>query len=270
MAYRKWTIGGITPTWVEPDFEDDRDNKTLKLKCAAIYDETNQDPIEEIDAFDALASDKIHNDGLLNGGTKLQVQGQIITVTATNEDETETRTWNRCSLKRIVVALDSYYDEDVEGSVIEYELVITYQTQGDPGGIVYYPDYQEHDNIEFYMTTDKSDPGVAVYGEELGWMQITETQNVQRVETLASACVGNDTYPATLNINGEIFPFHCSHDENFACNTLPHDFEIVTCELDTPTNVITIQSANHVNPFDTCDNNRGAWLKWVRLIFASE
>jgi hypothetical protein len=270
MAYRKWTIGGLTPSWVEPDFIDDRENNTLTLKCMAGYDETSADPMVEVEAFDALTSEKINNDPLLNGGTKLQVRGQIVTVTATNEEGTETKTWERCAIRKVKVNLDSYYNEDNIGSIIEYELVITYQTQGDAAGFVYYPDYSDYSNIEFYMTTDKSDPGVVVYGEELGWMKITETQNVRRVETLASACVGNDTYPATLNINGEVLPFHYSHDENFACNTLPHGFEVVGCDLDPPTNVITIQSANHVNPFNTCDNNRGAWLKWVRVVYASD
>jgi len=267
MAYINWTIGGLTPSWVEPDFIDDRDTRTLTLKCTAAYDVTGADPIDEIESFDALASEKINNDGLLNGGSKLQVLGQIVTVTATNADSTETKTWTRCAIRKVKVNLDSYYNEDNPGSVIQYELVISYQTQGDAGAIVYYPNYDDYSNIEFYMTTDKSDPGVPVYGEELGWMKITETQNIRRVETLASACVGNDTYPSTLNINGEIIPFHYSHDENFACNTLPHGFEVLSCDLDTPTTEVIIQSANHVNPFDNCDNNRGAWLKWVRLIF---
>lgn len=260
MGYATWTIGSeVIPHVREANIN--TQEGTITLSCSALnwnIETGDDDPRDEIARIQSLTSQYIHNSPLLNGGTKLQVGGisQILTVT----DGTDTYT--RCALEPVQIQEDHKSTKR-----IDYDVIIHYELPGSGGSFVYYPDYQDYSNIEFYMTTDKSDPGVSVYGEELGWMKITETRNIRRVETLASACVGNDTYPSTLNINGEIIPFHYSHDENFACNNLPHGFEVLSCDLDTPTPEVIIQSANHVNPFDNCDNNRGAWLKWVRLIF---
>ena len=259
MGYATWTMGGeVIPHVREANIN--TQEGTITLSCSALnwnIETGDDDPRDEIARIQALTSQYIHNDPLLNGGTKLQVgNGQILTVT----DGTDTYT--RCAVEPITIPEDNKSTKR-----IDYDVIIHYELVGSGGSFVYTPDYREYNNIEFYMTTDKSDPGVAVYGEELGWMQITEPENVVKVEVYASACVGNDTYPSYLDVNGEQQLFHYSHDQNFACNTLPFGFEKLTFNLATPAKTITIQTANHVNPFDTCDNNRGAWLQWIRVFY---
>lgn len=272
MAYKNWTIGGLTPSWVEPNFTDDRDTRTLTLKCAAMYDITGDDPIDEIEAFDALASEKINNDGLLNGGSKLQIQGQIITVTATNADSTETMTWTRCAIRKVKVNLDSYYNEDNPGSVIQYELIISYQTQGDAGGFVYYPSYDDYDNITYYMWTTMDNTGAApgILGSEIGYLQIVEPQNVRRIEVYGSACCSPAATPAYLEVNGVKQYWHYTHDMMASGDNLTSGYEKLTFDLETPTTTLTLQTGAHTYPSDTCSTNMGCWLQWIRVFYATE
>jgi hypothetical protein len=277
MAYRKWTIGGLTPSWVEPDFIDDRENNTLTLKCMAGYDETGADPMVEVEAFDALTSEKINNDSLLNGGTKLQVRGQIVTVTATNEEGTETKTWERCAIRKVKVNLDSYYNEDNVGSIIEYELVITYQTQGGPGGTVYYPNYDEHDNFEYYMWTDKTNPVGQhdAYGNEFGYIKIVEPQNVARVEIRGSGDCGETGTDCWVEVNGVRKFWHYTDigdKKLFEGNNLAVGEETLSWDLDTPTTEIIIETSIHTEDAvaHPCDVNKGCWARWIRVFYASE
>jgi len=269
MAYKTWVIGGLTPSWVEPDFKDNRDTNTLTLKCAAMYDVTGTDPIDEIESFDALASEKISNDSLLNGGTKLQVRGQVITVTATNEGSSETKTWTRCAIKKVEITLDSFYNEDNPGSIIEYELIISYQTQGGPGGSVYYPSYDDYDNTTYYMWTTMDNTGAApgIVGSEIGYLQITEPQNVIRVEVYGSACCSPSATPAYLEVNGVKQYWHYTHDMMASGDSLPSGYEKLTFELATPATVVTLETGDHIYPSDTCSTNMGCWLQWVRVVY---
>jgi len=277
MAYKTWVIGGLTPSWVEPDFKDNRDTNTLTLKCAAMYDVTGTDPIDEIESFDALASEKISNDSCLNGGTKLQVRGQVITVTATNEGSSETKTWTRCAIKKVEITLDSFYNEDNPGSIIEYELLITYQTQGGPGGSVYYPSYADHSNFLYYMWTDKTNPAVDhdAYGNELGYIEITEPEDVAIVEVRGSGDCGETSTDCWIEVNGvrKHWKYTDQGDKKlFDGNNLAVGEETLSWVLDTPTTLIVLETSTHTGAVvaHPCDVNKGCWLRWIRTIYAAE
>lgn len=264
MAYTNWVINGLTPSWVEPDFTDDRENRKLVLKCAAIYDETGNDPVNEIDSFNDISSEKINNRPLLNGGSKLQVKnGQIFSVTD------GVNTWTKCALHRVNVTLDSYYSGAQPGSVIEYELTIEYETSGPGGSYVYTPPFNkaEYTNIEYYYFYDPGPPEVKssgssqgdLDGTEIGWMQITETKNVKRVELYGCGC---DIPGSKIYVNDVEQIWH--YGEIPGTDGLASGNEKLVWDLETPTTVITIKTTTHtLSPWA----NYGAWLQWVRVIY---
>ena len=255
-----WNIGGLTPSWVEPDFKHDKENKTLTLKCAAIYDVIGEDPITEIESFDAISSERIFTNDLANGGTNLQVtNGQIITVTASNLLGNKIKTWDRCALQSVNVNLDSFYNEANPGSVIEYELVIKYALRVGGGVSIYTPPYN-NSNIEYYFWYNPATGEKAVWeginaGTEIGHMTITEAKNVRRVEIYGGGdCVGPNCY---IECNGIRQYWHYGEDEtdNFPI------LEQFTWDLETPTNVIILNTGTHWE-----NTNYGAYLGWVRLL----
>ena len=213
----------------------------------------------------------------MNGGSKLQPLGQIITVTATNEAETETKTWTKCAIRKVKVNLDSYYNEDNPGSSIEYELVIQYQTQGGPGGSVYYPSYADHTNFVYYMWTDMTNPvgEHAAYGNELGYIVISEPQNVARVEVHGSGDCGETATDCWIECNGvrKFWKYTDSGDKKmFPGNNLEVGEETLSWDLDPPTDEIILQSSIHVDDSGagSCDLNKGCWLRWIRNLYAPE
>ena len=86
MGYGDWTIGGKVPSVIE-GFERNPANaagntdSTITFHCVADARVLGVDPRIEIEAFNAMSCQIINNDQLLNGGSKLQVQGgDIITM----------------------------------------------------------------------------------------------------------------------------------------------------------------------------------------------
>jgi hypothetical protein len=270
MAYMVWNIGGLTPSWVEPDFKHDKENKTLTLKCAAIYDVIGEDPISEIESFDAISSERIFTNDLANGGTNLQVtNGQIITVTASNLLGNKIKTWDRCALQAVNVNLDSFYNEANPGSVIEYELVIKYALRVGGGVSIYTPPYNQYSNVECYFWTDKTNTGSGPEDNsftEIGYMKITEPKNVKLVEVYGSACIGGSTPANYLDMNGDKQYWHYSHDQGWESNLLPMGWEKLTFKLNTPTKEVVLQTPNHILPNNNYETNLGCWLQWVRLL----
>jgi len=253
-------------------FSDDPDSRTLTLKCAAISDELNADPITEIDAFQALAAEEIHNDGLLNGGSKLQIGpiGTKFSVTTSNESGTDVRTWDQCALKLVKVNLDSFYFEDENNSLIEYELVIVYQTYGSGGVDVYTPDFDEYTEIDYYLYSDQTNPGSPGenYGKELGYMVITSTSTIWKVEVLGTGDCATSSTDCWLEVNGQKEYWHYTNSGDkmaFGTNILPIGTETLEYILDTPSSTITLQTSSHIAPDNTCDNNKGCWITRIRL-----
>lgn len=268
MAYVTWSIGGLTPSWVEPDFKHDPQARTLTLKCAAIADEIDADPMTEIEAFQAITSERINNAERENGGTHLNVgpNDHIISVTA------DSTTWSRCALRRIVVQLDSYYVDDNAGSMIEYDLVIEYEESVAGGFTIYTPDppsgYHNYTNIEYYEWYYDSGGGVWVkanassssgaYGTEIGWMKITEPRAVKSITFYGSAC----TLPASIYVTDSIEgsrEWIYSHDDN---TNQPFQEQKFTFDPATaPTEIIAYTDGH--DPDD--DPNHGAWMQWIRV-----
>lgn len=274
MAYKNWVINGLTPSWVEPVFEDDPDSRTLTLKCAAISDRLDADPITEIDAFQAITSEKISNDSLLNGGSKLLVGpgGHTFSVTAASGDGSDVRTWPKCALKQVKKSLDSSYQEDNNRSVIQYELVICYETYGVGGVDVYRPDYNEYPEITYHLYSDQTNPADPAshqgFGKEIGHMVITKTENIRRVEVSGCGDCAIDQTDCWLEVNGEKQYWHFTNSGdkmNFPTNVLPIGSEKLNFILDPPSNVITLQTSQHINPDNTCANNKGCWPDKIRL-----
>lgn len=280
MTYTIWNIGGLTPSWVEPDFKDDRKNRMLTLKCAAIFEEVGADPLTETNQFDAMASEDITNEQLLNGGSNLQVSpgGSIFEVTRTSSDGNNTQTWPRCALEKVEVPEDSSYMEGEQGSVIEYELVIHYETSGVGGSLVFTPDYSKYDEIEYYLFSDKTNPvdhgfvqnsDSPAYGNELGWMKITVPKNVRKVEVYGCGDCGTNGTDCWIEVNGEkrYWKYTDIGDkQDYPGNILKVGFQKFTWNLTIPTPEIILCTSRHIHPTGTCENNKGCWLQWIRLI----
>lgn len=264
MVHETWVVGGITVPHVR-EASINQSECTITLSCSALnwnIVSPNTDVRDEIAAFEAIASEHVNNEKLLNGGTKLQVgNGEIITVT----DGTDT--YSRCALERIQINEDK-----VSTKRIDYELVIHYELDAPGGSAVYTPDYREYSNIEYYCWTDKGSefPTHFAQGNEIGWMEITETSNVVAVEVYGSACAAFASYPNWIDCNGEKRYWHYSHDEGDwgpEDNTLPYGWEKLRWEI-TPSTTVILQTSTH----DSSDREHpeewtGCWLQWVRLIF---
>lgn len=253
MAYVNWVIGGLTPSWVEPDFNDDRENHKLTLKCAAIRDRIGVDPVTELDQFNNISSEGITNTSLENGGTNLQVtDGQIISVTA---DET---TWDRCALHAVNVQTDDGYNGDNPGSVLEYELVIEYEVRKGGGVFIFTPPLHEYTEIEYYIWTDKTNDLAGPWlGNEFGWMKFTLPKPVKAITFYGSACL----LPATIFVPGSNEgrrEWTSSHDDN---KNLPDQEQKFTFDPATAPSTIIAYTSDHL----IGDINHGCWAKWIRV-----
>lgn len=266
MAYVNWVIGGLTPNWVEPDFKDDRPNKTLTLKCAAIRDEIGVDPVIELDQFNDISSERIINTSLENGGTNLQVvDGHIFSVTA------DSTTWERCALRRVSVLTDDGYDGDNPGSVLEYELVIEYEVRKGGGVFTFTPDppngYHKYAELEFYewyyenngvWVKENAVETSGAYGTEIGYMKLTAPKPIKSITFYGSACL----LPAKIYVPGSIEgsrDWIYSHDDN---QNQPFQEQKFTFDPVTAPTILEAYTSGH-SPTD--NPNHGAWLKWVRV-----
>jgi hypothetical protein len=77
-----WTINGKTPRWIVSI--DDNNFPKMTLHCASYPDETYTYPIDEIQAFKAMACLKITNEVTDSGGTDLQTSIDGSTVPISN------------------------------------------------------------------------------------------------------------------------------------------------------------------------------------------
>jgi len=259
MAYSVWVIGGVTVPHVREVTINPQEGK-ISLECSALnwnIVSPNTDVRDEIAQFEALSSQYITNDGLLNGGTKLQVgNGQIITATD------GTNTYTKCALEPVEIKEDHKSTRR-----IDYTLNLHYELTGSGGSYVYTPPYNKatYTNIEYYYYYDPGPPEVkaadtgALNGTEIGWMQITEAQNVKRVEIYGCGC----DYPGSkIYVNDVERIWH--YGEIPGTPGLATGSEKFTWDLTTPTDVITIKTTKH----DQAGvSNLGAWLQWIRVVF---
>lgn len=261
MAYNNWSVGGVSVPHVRT-MKNDVKSAKITLSCSALDFNIlsgDTDPRDEIARFEALVCQYITNNTLLNGGTKLQIgSGDYITVT----DGTDT--WTKCALEEIQIS------EDKKSLTrIDYDLVISYEKAATSGGsVVYVPPYNEYDNIDMYMSSDKAAWDCAYNNcSEIGYMQIVEQTNVKRVEIYGSACCGSEEFPNWIEMNGERVYWHYCQDVTWVGNELPFGWEKIIWNLDTPTDTIELQTSNHVSPAADLEDNLGCWLQYVRLVY---
>lgn len=266
MVHANWVVGGVTLNHVITAEINPQEGKIV-LKCSALnwnIVSPDTDTRDEIAELQALSSQYITNEPLLNGGTKLQIgNGQYLVVT----DGTDT--YSKCALERIVISENKVADKR-----IDYDLTIHYELSGAGGGYVYTPNFDtKYTNIEYYCWSDKSSdyPTHFAQGNEIGWMKITETRNIVKVEVYGSACAAFTLYPNWLDVNGEKQYWHYSHDEGdwgSSVNTLPYGWEKLTFNLDTPTTEVILYTPTHLSSDGAHPEEwTGCWLQWIKVTF---
>lgn len=256
MAYDSWVIGGVTPKWiVDVDPAPNNVNRRVTLHCYADsqVDLDGADPRSEIEQFEAMLCDSVTNTPLLQGGSKLQVKnGEVITVTD------GITTWNRAAIAEV------NYNPDLMSQVrMPYDIVLELETTGAGGSVVYVPDYDDYSNIDYYFfytagppeDFDTYDGNPLVKGTELGWMEITEPQNVSRVEIYGCG----DELPCYAEVNG--VKQYWTYGEAEDGVGVPR-LEKLIWTLDTPTDVITINSSEHWE-----EVNHGFYADYIRLTY---
>ena len=270
MAYGDWTIGGKIPTNIEsvernPATAGGNTDSTITFHCIAHVDLVGDDPRTEVEAFNAMSCQLINNDQLLNGGSKLQVQGgDIITITEhTPQGDVDYTT----ALEPVKVVEDSMADQ-----AIWYDLIAHYETSGKSSSAIYIPPYWSYANMTYSNGTDGSNPSNTAEwaGNELGLITITETRKVRAVQVKGSAC----TLPAWIMINGEKQYWDVYHDiGEDPSKGNQAGIQVLTFDNFTANTVINISTSNHVAPwYPTADQpntemDRGCWLHWIRVIY---
>jgi hypothetical protein len=261
VDYDNWAIG----TEVIPHVREAKINTQdgiITLECSALKDNIatgDNDPRDEITRFQNLTSQFITNTPLLNGGSKLQYgNGQTLSVT----DGTDT--YDKCCLARVEIN-----EDHTSTKRIDYTLTINYEMSSTGGSYVYTPRFNKADytNIVYYYFYDPGPPEVFsntgsgdLHGTEIGWMQITETQNVVRVEVYGCGC---DVPGSKIYVNDVERIWHYGEvlDTPYADGT-----EKLTWDLATPTTTITIKTTHHEGP-PTYTPNYGAWLQWIKVYY---
>jgi len=256
MAYDSWVIGGVTPNWiVDVDPAPNNVNRRITLHCYADsqVDLNGADPRSEIEQFEAMLCDSVTNTPLLQRGSKLQVKnGEVITVTD------GITTWNRAAIAEV------NYNPDLMSQVrMPYDIVLELETTGAGGSVVYVPDYDDYSNIDYYFfytagppeDFDTYDGNPLVKGTELGWMEITEPQNVSRVEIYGCG----DELPCYAEVNG--VKQYWTYGEAEDGVGVPR-LEKLIWILDTPTDTIVINSSEHWE-----EVNHGFYADYIRLTY---
>lgn len=268
MSYDEVNIGGVIPSYVKPDITIDREARTIKIPCAAIQGILGADPKTEINNLNSLACQKIHNEDLLNGGSKLQASPPNY-ITATVNDEI----FSKCALHLIPTPLDEFYAGDEAGSVIEYEINLEYEVDGGGGSIVYAPDYAEYQELEYhfffdYLTDTYWNWVGQNKGTEMGYMKFTFPVNrkVKRVEVYGNGdCVGQCWIACQTEDSKQFWHYGEQSDDSVPIQ------EKLIWDLEEPTNVIVLFSSLHVPNEATSSPhrgiNRGCYLAYVRLVF---
>jgi hypothetical protein len=259
-GYETWSIGGVSVPHVQTVAHDPKEG-IITLSCSALnwnQLEGDTDPRDEIARFEALSTQYINNNKLLNGGSQLIIgNGQYVAVT----DGTDT--WDTCALERVNINEDNTSEKR-----IDYELIVHYELPQAEVVSVYTPPFTNpaYTNMEYYYFYDPGPPEVktadtgALNGTELGWMQITETANVKRVEVYGCGC---DVPGSKIYVNGVEQIWHYGEDPSNPVG-LSTGTEKFTWDLATPTNIITIKTTIHTS---SAGENYGAWLQWIKLIF---
>jgi hypothetical protein len=261
MTYDDWTIGGLKPSIViKPSY--DLEGKKITIQCAASIDTLNgEDPETEIMAFKAIACQNITNTTLQNGGSLIQVgTGDKIEVTDGN------MTWTG-ALHMPVWSPDMYSDYG-----LEYQLIIDIELQAGEGSFIYTPNYGKYSNIEYYEFTDKTnpydDPNQGA-GNEIGYIKITEPNNITRVEIYGSGCI----LPCWIECNGERKNWNVS-SEKWPGQELQQGWESQEWIFTEPTKTIILETSTHEGEEGKAPGaytqeiyNHGCYLQYIRVFY---
>lgn len=262
MAYGDWTINGIPINCLlKPKI--DPVNRTITFNCLADVNATGADPRVEIASIQALACTQIHNDDLLNGGTKLQVPGGS-TVTIVEKGTPVGDITYKAAIEGVVVEENSYSDQ-----AIEYNIVAHYELNGGAKYIIYTPNYHSYSNITYYewyylvngvWTKANAPSDNGAYGTEIGHVTIVETKQIKKVEVYGSACV----LPAALTVDGSVegtqnWNYQHENNTNQPFQKLTFNFS----EGSYPT-ILILHTSEHY--WDS--PNHGCWLKWIKITYA--
>ncbi len=273
MAYGNWTIGGIVPTQIENVEKDPRTpssntDSIITFHCVAALRSLSTDPRAEIALFDDMACQIINNDQLINGGSKLQVQGGN-TITITEHAPTGDINY------KAALELVKIVEDDMADKVIKYDIIAHYETSGAGTSKIYVPSYYGYSNItqyyEWYYIVDgvwtkaNADASSGAYGTELGFMQIVETKQIKKVEVYGSTC----RLPGAITVDGSIEGtknWNYYHDPDPGSNQPPNQpFQVLDFNF-APNNYPTILTL-HTTEHHGDDPNHGCWLKWIRVYF---
>lgn len=303
MAYDEWTIGGYTPSWIV-DVDYTPSNREFKINCIA---DTNRlsdaDPRTEIEQFEALACDVISNTQLMSGGSVLQVcNGDPIMISD------GVNAWVG-ALHRV-----DYKPDYTSKRWIPYTLHVAVETVGDGtnyivdggdptgagatddddipdadnlGSKTYYRSFFNRSNITYYNFTDMTNSSFTPtyglksnysgWGDNVGYMQISETRNVKQVIIYGGAIIT----PAWIEVNGQRQNWIKSSPNSviwyaernsIAPQTQDYGNETLTFTI-TPSSTVTITTSNHIEEIIasaasfTYTNNKGSYIDWVKVVY---
>lgn len=253
-VYDTWQIDSISIPHVRRVENNTREG-VITLECSAVKENIapgDDDPRDEIDRFQVLTSQYVSNTPLLNGGSKLQASGDYVVVT----DGVDT--WNKCAVSRVTITEDSVADKR-----IDYTITINYEMEGNKGSEVYSAENGfsgEYTNIVCYRDSTKAG-SPCTDCTDFGWLEITETKNVRRVEVYGTAYHSYSANLAWIECNSqrEYWTYNSEGD-------LKVGFEKIVFDLDTPSMTVTLQTSNHVSPYTTTDG-LGAWVQWIKVYY---
>lgn len=254
MAYDTWMINE-TPIPHVRSVEINPHEGIITLECSSIEENIptgDNDPRDEIAVFEELTSQYITNTPLLNGGSDLQIgNGKFVEVTD------GMNTWDKCAINRIIIK-----EDNLSNKRIDYILEIYYEMIGGGGSYIYLADKGycgDFSNIVCYRDSTKAG-SPCTNCTNWGWLEITETSNVKRVEIYGNAYRSYATDLAWIECNGDT--------QYWSYNTegdLPVGFEKLIWDI-TPAMVVTFQTSNHVSPFTSTDG-LGCWLQYIKVYY---
>jgi hypothetical protein len=258
MTYDDFTINGLNLPWLIKADWTNLEQGQITLHCLARKADTGVDPRVALETLKNLACSSITNTKLLNGGSLVRTSGGSKVEIIENGV-----IWVGA------IHYPRFTEESYAAQIIEFELVLEVELPSKGGSFVYTGDigYDNYVNIETYPwynneTGEKSGeevegtaPGLA--HTEIGWMKITEPQDVIRVEVYGSTCVK----PGWIDCNGVKRDWNFEHD-----HVTNPTFQKLTWDLVTPTDEIILHTSDHYYP-STDALNHGCWLLWIRVVY---
>jgi len=139
---------------------------------------------------------------------------------------------------------------------IEYEISSSSGSSGESSGEI--PGTPGDPGVPSNLIAEQAEEA----GYALGTLRIIESGDVSKVRMYGSACNG----PAWIEVNGIRQEWHYSH-EHTAGDTLKSGSEILEFELNPANDEIMIKTSSHLKYGDKLNDNKGAVLEWIEVIY---